>query len=578
MAKYRPFEQYRGLRKELYILTIGRMMTNLGSMVFPIFTLILNQKLGLNAQTIAIAMSIYSVISLPVTLLGGVLADKLNKKYIIVCCDLVSVGAFVYCFFAPINIPNIIIFAAASLFQSIEWPAYDALIADFTTSKDRERAYSLSYLGANLGLVIAPTLAGLLFNSYLNLAFLINGISIFLSTMLIFFLIKNLSKEKDNSQAAEYEKDMTKKENTIVYIFKHRVIWIFILISTLGSLTYSMYNYLMPLDLTAAYNEDGSVIFGTMSSVNCIVVVVCTSLITRFFRRIYDVDKMYFGSGLEILGYALFFLFIKTTFVCYIAIIVFTFGEIFSTLASSPFLTRRIPASHRGRVMAIMNVFVSLVASVMQIGIGAVYDNPNLGRNFAWGIVLTIGLLIGILITITRFFDKKDYPALYYRQYLDNGSVISLKRTNLVDLDTYYKEFEMDESLFLDPSEMKEYEYSKESVENYWNKIHAEKHRENFIIFLDKTPIGEISLKHIVYNLDCDVSIHMKNDNYKNKGYGFIAEKMIVDYAFNRLNMKKVKADSIITNTRSQHVLEKVGFIKVNEDDKFIYYEICRNN
>ena len=168
MAKYRLFEQYRGLRKELYILTIGRMMTNLGSMVFPIFTLILNGKLGLNAQTIAIAMLIYSLVSLPITLLGGKLADKFNKKYIIVICDLVSVASFVYCFFAPINIPNIIIFAAASLFQSIEWPAYDALIADFTTSKDRERAYSLSYLGANLGLVLAPTLAGLLFNNYLN--------------------------------------------------------------------------------------------------------------------------------------------------------------------------------------------------------------------------------------------------------------------------------------------------------------------------------------------------------------------------------------------------------------------------
>ena len=123
MAKFRLFEQYRGLRKELYVLTIGRMMTNLGSMVFPIFTLILNQKLGLDAQTIAIAMLIYSVVALPVTLLGGKLADMLNKKHIIIVCDLVSVAAFVYCFFAPINITNIIIFAAASLFQSIEWPA-----------------------------------------------------------------------------------------------------------------------------------------------------------------------------------------------------------------------------------------------------------------------------------------------------------------------------------------------------------------------------------------------------------------------------------------------------------------------
>jgi len=47
--------EYRGLRKELYILFIGRMMTNMGSMIWPMFTLILSKKLGLSAGTIASA-------------------------------------------------------------------------------------------------------------------------------------------------------------------------------------------------------------------------------------------------------------------------------------------------------------------------------------------------------------------------------------------------------------------------------------------------------------------------------------------------------------------------------------------
>ena len=577
MAKFRLFEQYRGLRKELYVLTFGRMMTNLGSMIFPIFTLILSQKLGFNAQTIAIFWMVYSLVSIPISLLGGKLADSFNKKYIIIICDLVSVAAFIYCFFAEINIVNIFIFTGASLFQSIEWPAYDALIADFTTSKDRERAYSLSYLGANLGLVLAPTIGGLLFNNYLNLAFLINGVSILLSTIMIFMFVKDLSKEKDTSQASEYEQDIDSKSNTFVYIFKNRVVLVYIFISILASFTYAMYNYLMPLDLTTAYGDEGSVVFGTMSSVNCIVVVVFTGIITRLFRRIYDVDKFYFGEILKMLGYILFFILIKNVVICYVAIVVFTYGEIFNTLASSPFLTRRIPATHRGRVMAVSNVVVSLAVSGMQIGVGAVYDSPNLGRYFAWGIVVGAGVLTCALITIIRIFDKKDHPLLYYRKVLEDGTVLSIRRTNLRDLNDYYKEFEMDEALFEDPNQMKTYVYSEDTVKKYWNKIRKEKHRENFIIFLDEDPIGEITLKKIVYNVDCEVSIHLKNDSVKNKGYGYISEKLIVDYAFNRLNMKKVKADSILKNTRSQHVLEKVGFTKVSNDDRFVYYEICRN-
>ena len=39
-------DQYRGLRREIYILFFGRIVTNLGSMIWPVLTMILSQKLG----------------------------------------------------------------------------------------------------------------------------------------------------------------------------------------------------------------------------------------------------------------------------------------------------------------------------------------------------------------------------------------------------------------------------------------------------------------------------------------------------------------------------------------------------
>ena len=47
------FDQYRGLRKEIYILFFGRVVTNLGSMIWPVMTMILSQKLGLSASEIS---------------------------------------------------------------------------------------------------------------------------------------------------------------------------------------------------------------------------------------------------------------------------------------------------------------------------------------------------------------------------------------------------------------------------------------------------------------------------------------------------------------------------------------------
>ena len=92
-----------------------------------------------------------------------------------------------------------LIVSISSLFQQIEYSSYETLVADFTTTRDRERGYSLSYLGNNLGLMLSPTIAGLLVTNYLWLCFLLTGIFIAISTIMIFIFIKNVNKESFTS-------------------------------------------------------------------------------------------------------------------------------------------------------------------------------------------------------------------------------------------------------------------------------------------------------------------------------------------------------------------------------------------
>ena len=403
--------EYRGLRRELYILFIGRMMTNMGSMIWPMFTLILSKKLGMSAGTIASYMLIFSIVALPMNLIGGKLADKYSKKNIIVFCDVVSIASYIYCSMVEINFRAIVIFAVASLFQTIEWPSYDALVADFTTGADRERAYSLSYLGSNLGLVLSPSIGGLLFNEHLNLAFLINGISIAVSTLLIAFLIKDIHKEKDDSAAAIYEREIDFGISPLKYILEHRVILIYIIACVFANTVYEMWDYLMPLDMGIVHGERGAVLYGTMTSLNCIEVVLLTALITRLFRKVRDTDKMVTAELLILSGYALFMLLAKNIFMCYLSIFIFTVGEIFNTLASSPFLTRRIPSSHRGRIMSVMGVAVSMGGALLRNAVGKVYDLK--GSSSAWTLVLALGLAEICLLILMKNLDRKDYGELY---------------------------------------------------------------------------------------------------------------------------------------------------------------------
>ncbi len=86
----RLIDQYRGLKKEVYVLFFGQIVTSMGAMIWALLTLILNQKMGLDASTIAILVTLAGVLMLPANLWGGKLADRCNKKKIIIYADLVS--------------------------------------------------------------------------------------------------------------------------------------------------------------------------------------------------------------------------------------------------------------------------------------------------------------------------------------------------------------------------------------------------------------------------------------------------------------------------------------------------------
>ena len=63
-------QQYKNLSKEIYILFFGRIVTSMGSLIWPLLTLILKNKLGYSATTIATLTMAMSILQFPMMLLG----------------------------------------------------------------------------------------------------------------------------------------------------------------------------------------------------------------------------------------------------------------------------------------------------------------------------------------------------------------------------------------------------------------------------------------------------------------------------------------------------------------------------
>lgn len=138
---------------------------------------------------------------------------------------------------------------------------------------------------------------------------------------------------------------------------------------------------------------------------------------------------------------------------------------------------------------------------------------------------------------------------------------------------SYMQLFVPDPALFADPKSYRPYVYSESSCDAYYER-HQKLGRIHLAIMMNQIAIGEIIFKNIDReHKHCTLSISMQCDQYKNQGYGTQAEILALDYAFSEMKMEAVYADALLGNTRSQHVLEKVGFTETHRDDTFVYYK-----
>ena len=153
---------------------------------------------------------------------------------------------------------------------------------------------------------------------------------------------------------------------------------------------------------------------------------------------------------------------------------------------------------------------------------------------------------------------------------------ITLKPMTAEMYHAFFQEYENDMDLNLDKNDYFEYVYEKSKVDAYIQR-QIDLNRQPFAIMYGDEIVGELKIYDIVIDKSATLGITMKNRNYKDKGFGTRAEQLAVEYVFYQLNIPVLNADCILTNTRSQHVLEKVGFQFIYADEQRKHYQITRD-
>lgn len=95
------------------------------------------------------------------------------------------------------------------------------------------------------------------------------------------------------------------------------------------------------------------------------------------------------------------------------------------------------------------------------------------------------------------------------------------------------------------------------------NKLSKETDKaRRLIIEIDSNKVGEMC-----YRIEKDIAeigIKICDFSYLEKGYGTKFMRMLISYLFDDMKVKKITLDTNLSNTRAQHVYEKIGFVKTN--------------
>jgi len=406
------FSQYRGLSKSAYVLFFARLVTSMGAFIFPMLTLILTVKLDYTKLQAGFLMTIVSVLMLAANLIGGKIADKFNRKKIIITLDIISVLFFFACAIVQPREIMVYFLVVSGFFATMEGPAFDALIAEATLPAEREKVFSLAYLGFNLGFAFGAAMAGLLFTNYLSLAFVLDGLTTFSSTLMIILMVKVYKREEIKQEDKnEYEEHLG-EEKTIVQILKQRKsILYFILISSIGAFVYQQWTFTLPTYVIHIFGEDlGAKYFGFISSANGISVIILTPIITYILRKKYELQKMTLGALLMGLSFLIIFR-VNALILFFVFIIAFTLAEVINTVGSSPYMSRRVPGSHRGRMSSIGFLGYFIGANISTVICGLIID--KLGYDYVLGLLVCLGVIQSLLIISNYRLDKKIFPNLY---------------------------------------------------------------------------------------------------------------------------------------------------------------------
>lgn len=376
---------HRGIKAIFFIQIVNRM----GDFVIPFLTLILTQVQGMKPAEAGLVVSLATALGSAGGLLAGRLSDFLSRRDVLLCFLGASGLLLAFAGFAPASLGALVAIVASEFFVGAMRPTLGALVADLSDPSSHRAAFSLSYLGINLGVAVGPLLAGWLFQHSVNWLFWLDAISTGAALILLVRFVPRRSSvpSRDSTSSVAL--------STLLQFFRHPVLFPFSLLMLVYNLVYSQMIFTLALQLVALFGEQGPPAFGLVWAVNAVAVLAFTPLAFRATRTWTNLIAMAWGLFFLAVGTSVF-LFGPDLMGVLASALLWTAGEVLVSIHYGELVTAHSPPEVRGRFQAYVGFLGSLGFVASPLASGLVTQELGLAGVWASATILAVGVGCGL--------------------------------------------------------------------------------------------------------------------------------------------------------------------------------------
>ncbi|MEG1315190.1 MAG: MFS transporter [Anaerovoracaceae bacterium] len=345
--------QYKGLPKQIYLLSISRAVISMGMMfIFPFMSLLLTTRLGYSTVEAGYIMVVTAIANMLGSLIGGKMADDIGRKKVYGLFTIIVVFAMtlggIFCYSRIVVICVVLAYFSVSAIM----PVVSAMIIDWSDNTNKTECFSLLYLASNVGGSIGPIIAGLLFYNHMPLIFFGMALAFSVTFIIILIFIKDIYVPQPTLKQNN-KKDRIKEKSLIRIVIENPILLTFIICLAILTICYIELDYMLPLQLSDYFGLNaGSKYSSLIWVINGILCVVLTPILVSITKKNHQLLNIGVACILYAVGFSLY-AFNNNIVVFMVAVAVWTAGEILISTGAGVYISNQSPDTHKGRCMSL---------------------------------------------------------------------------------------------------------------------------------------------------------------------------------------------------------------------------------